>query len=83
MINMIIMLATMMASSKYMIRTGCIDDSVNDYCGDDDDDDDNDDDDDDYDDKDDDDKDDDDEDDDDDDKNDDIFKVCDERQMYL
>ena len=58
------MLATMMASSKYMISTGCIDDSVNDYCGDyDDDDDDNGED-----------------DDDDDDKDDDIFKVYDERQ---
>ena len=41
MIKTIIMLATMMASSKYMISTACIDESVNDYVGYDDDDDDN------------------------------------------
>ena len=62
------MVATMMASSKYMIS--------NDYCGDDDDDEDDNGEDDDDDDN----KDDDDEGDDDDDKDDDIFKVYDERQ---
>ena len=39
MIKMMIMVATMMASSKYVISTGCIDHSANDNCGDDDEDD--------------------------------------------